>query len=268
MNFQSLLYNLRETFALCSTWRDRWQRLLWLYGNNSLIKKITSSQYQIQFNLAKPVNKVNLLVRNNRGSDNFIFSEVFTHQYYRFDLPNEPSTILDLGANTGFTTIFFSRRYPHAEIASVEPISSNIDLLRKNLALNQVKSCVFPAAISVVDGTVQMEIAPRDYGHKVANIQYGASFGGEIIDVEAISIPTLMKRMNWEKIDLLKIDIEGYEAILLKDSCDWLNQVNNICIECHEGYGESDLFAMAKQWGFLPPQQLPGTWLLTRVCVS
>jgi hypothetical protein len=104
----------------------------------------------------------------------------------------------------------------------------------------------------------------KDYGHKVAGIQYGKALTGQLLEVEGISIPTLMQKLNWQEIGLLKIDIEGYEAILLQANCEWLSRVNAICIECHEGYGESQLQALAKQWEFSLPQQLPGTWLLIR----
>lgn len=264
MNIQALLQNIQQTFVICPTLGDRLKRLLWLYGNNSLIKQFFSYHYQISFIFDKPINKLELLIRNNLGADNFIFSEVFLLQYYNFELPIRPQTILDLGANIGFTTIFFAHCYPDAQLVSVEPISNNVELLRKNLNLNLVKSRVISAAIAVLDGEIQMKICPKDYGHKIASIDYGNSFEGEVVDVKAISVPTILGQMNWNRVGLLKIDIEGYEAILLKESCDWLAKVDNICIECHEGYGESDLIDMAQQWGFLPPQKLPGIWLLTR----
>ncbi|MBD2129892.1 FkbM family methyltransferase [Microcoleus sp. ZQ-A2] len=140
----------------------------------------------------------------------------------------------------------------------------NIQLLRKNLESNKVEAKVFPAAIAVEDGSIQMEIGTLDYGHKVAGITYGAALTGHTLEVEAISIPTLLKQLNWERISLLKIDIEGYEGVLLKENCEWLTRVDAMCIECHEGFGESDLQALAERWGFTPPQKLPGTWLLTR----
>lgn len=40
--------------------------------------------------------------------------------------------------------------------------------------------------------------------------------------------------------------------------------VDAMCIECDEGYDESDLCVLAERWGFAPPERLPGTWLLTR----
>lgn len=171
-------------------------------------------------------------------------------------------TILDLGANVGFTAIFFARKYPNAEIACVEPMPNNLETLKSNFELNSIASKVFASAIATQDGTIQMEVASLDYGHKVAGIEYGKALEGEILEVHGISVKTLMQQLGWERIGLLKIDIEGYEAILLRDNCDWLSLVDAMCIECHEGYDESDLNVLSKDYGFNPPLRLPGTWLL------
>jgi FkbM family methyltransferase len=173
-------------------------------------------------------------------------------------------TILDLGSNAGFTVLYFARVYPQARIACIEPIADNLALLRENLAANHVSAEVFAAAVAVDEGRLTMTTDAHDYGHKVSGIAYGPQVAGQTVDVEALSIPTLMKRLGWDRIGLLKIDIEGYEGVLLKEKCDWLSGVDAMCIECHEGYGEKDLRALAETYGFQPPRLLPGTWLLVR----
>ena len=37
-----------------------------------------------------------------------------------------------------------------------------------------------------------------------------------------------------------------------------------MCIECHDGFGDADLAALARQFGFAEPRRLPGTWFLSR----
>ncbi|MBE9250757.1 FkbM family methyltransferase [Dolichospermum sp. LEGE 00240] len=265
MNPIALLNNINQSLKVCSTWSDAWSRLIWLYSNKPFVKPLSTGRHQINFQYAPPINSIKVEVRDNNGSDAFIFGEVFDHQYYNLPLQFQPKTILDLGANAGFTAIFFARQYPSAEIVCVEPMPENVDLLQKNLHLNNIQSRVFPSAIAVTDGFLEMELDANDYGHKVAGIEYGKKLTGKTIQVEALSIPTLLQKLGWNRISLLKIDIEGYEAVLLKDNCDWLSLVDAICIECHEGYGEADLQYLAKSWGFSSPQLLPGTWLLLRV---
>jgi FkbM family methyltransferase len=263
MNPVALLHNIHQSIIVCPTWRDRVNRLFWLYSNKPS-RKSTTRRRQISFRYPEPFNDIKVVVRDNCGSDAFIVSEVFDHRYYDFPLPFIPSTVLDLGANAGFTSLFFARKYPLAEIACVEPIATNVELLRENLELNKIQAAIFPVAVAVEDGSIAMEIAEKDYGHKVANISYGANIMGRTIDVEALSVQTIIKRLGWERINLLKVDIEGYEGVLLSENCDWLARVDAICIECHEGYSERDLKAVADRYGFTLPQLLPGTWLLVR----
>jgi FkbM family methyltransferase len=210
-----------------------------------------------------PIGRICAAVRCNRGSDSFIFGAVFHHRYYRLPLVCPPQTILDLGANAGFTALFFSRTYPAAEIACVEPIPANVECLKLNLELNGIAARVFQAAIAPHDGIVSMALAEKDYGHHVCQ-EDGGENKSSILRVPAISIPTCLEILNWERINLLKIDIEGYESVLLSSRCEWLRVVETICIECHTDYGLEDLSMLAKRWGFLPPERLSGIWLLRR----
>jgi FkbM family methyltransferase len=267
MNPIALARNIQSSLQICPTWIDRVNYLLWLYSSKWFVKAFInpkSRHHKIQFSYENPIDKIQVAVRNNYGSDAFIFSEVFGHRYYDFPLPFQPVTILDLGANVGFTAIFFARKYPFAQIACVEPMPNNLKMLEENLESNDIKATIFPSAVAIADGFLQMVVDTHDYGHKVADIEYGKAIQGEILEVTALSVPTLMKKLSWERISLLKVDVEGYEAVLLKEDCEWLAFVDAICIECHEGYGEADLRALAQAWGFVKPQQLPGNWLLVR----
>lgn len=240
------------------------QSILWLYSDK-LAKWIRQpAQRTISFQYPPPVGLIKVVVRNNKGSDAFVFSEVFDHRCYDFALPNMPRTILDLGANIGFTGLYFSRKYPGADIVCVEPMPENVTLLRENLSVNQTAARVVAKAIAIKDGTVTMQRAETDYGHKVNAIGFGKQLTGETIEVGAVSIPTLMHDLGWTRIGLLKIDVEGYEGILLRKNCGWLDKVDAICIECHEGFGEKELCEVVAGHGFHQPQQLSGTWLMLR----
>jgi FkbM family methyltransferase len=213
----------------------------------------------ITFRYPPPIGEIRLVVRDN-AADAFIHGEVFEHHYYRLPLVTPPKTILDLGANTGMTAVYFARTYPDAQIACLEPIDRNIDVLRSNLELNAVKACVFPAAIDTSDGSLHMVLTDKDYGHHVASDVSGE----RTVEVEALSVPTVMERLGWNRIDLLKVDIEGHEKALFASECDWLRHCEAACIECHEGFGEPDLVELAAKYGFAPPIRLPGIWLLRR----
>ena len=51
-----------------------------------------------------------------------------------------------------------------------------------------------------------------------------------------MTIPELLQKHGLDKVDLLKMDIEGSEFALFK-SPEWLNVVLAICMEVHPDYG-------------------------------
>lgn len=264
MDVGALIRNIKHTMCVCPTWHDRLNQLLFLYSNS---KTKDSSKYKllIKFSYSPPLSDIQLVVRRNRGADAFIISEVFDHRYYDFPLPFTPKTILDLGANAGFTSIFFARKYPDANIVAVEPVASNLEILHKNVELNNVAVDIVPAAVAIEDGYVSMDVSGLDYGHRVVDDPLQSTEKTKLTKVEAISVQSLMNRFQWERINLLKVDIEGYEKRLFTINCDWLNFVDAVCIECHEGFGKADLEELAQQYGFSKPQLLPGIWLLVRL---
>jgi hypothetical protein len=54
-------------------------------------------------------------------------------------------------------------------------------------------------------------------------------------EVNALSIPTVLEQLGLDRIGLLKVDIKGYEGILLRPRC----------VEC-QGYGDQNLSPVKK----------------------
>jgi FkbM family methyltransferase len=256
-----LARNAAQSWRQKTRLQDFVLRLMWIYG-----AKVGSGarrrEWTIGFRYPRPIGDVRLLVRANDGADAFIHSEVFEHEYYALPLATPPATILDLGANVGMTAVYFSRVFPGAALACVEPIPDNLRLLKKNLELNGIEAAVFAAAVDVADGHTVMELDRRDYGHRIAVAPRRGDWAR--IEVAAVSVPTLRRQLGWDRIGLLKIDIEGHEAALLSDRCDWLDCVDALCIECHGAYGEPELDRLAQRFGFGAPRTAGGIWLMTR----
>jgi hypothetical protein len=51
---------------------------------------------------------------------------------------------------------------------------------------------------------------------------------GETLEVDVLSVPSLLWLMEWERFDLLKIDIEGSEKEVLGGHPPWLEKVRCI----------------------------------------
>ena len=202
-------------------------------------------------------------MRDNIGADFYIYSEVIEHECYDIPADKPPETILDLGANIGLSTIYFARRFPNARIACVEPVPGNIAVLRENLALNDIPAAVFPAAVHVRDGTVKMALSKRDYGHAVADDGDDGALAWP--EVSALTVSSILAQLGWDRVGLLKLDVEGHETALLSEACDWLRRVDAICLEYHVDGGADHLATVAKRYNFLPPRELPNKlWFLSR----
>ncbi|MBL8915454.1 MAG: FkbM family methyltransferase, partial [Archangium sp.] len=85
---------------------------------------------------------------------------------------------------------------------------------------------------------------------------------GEKAAFHAMDIGTLLKGSGFERISILKIDIEGAESeIFANDAKHWLPKVDNLVIELHGPQHEKIFHAAIASEGF----QLSTSWELT-VC--
>jgi FkbM family methyltransferase len=188
--------------------------------------------------------------------DFFAFQEIFVYHYYDHPL-GEPATILDLGANCGFATLLLAARYPGARIASVEPHPANLAALRSNLQLNGVPATIIAGAATRDDGPITLFVK-KSLDHTL--MPGGRANPENAITVCVFSIPTLINQLGWDHIDVLKIDIEGYERILFADRPAWLGQVSRIIGEFHRAYGieavRSDLLPFGFTVSELPHRQM------------
>ena len=259
MDLQRLRENAAVAWSRRASTVDFARRMAWLYAGKMPAARETR-EWSIRFRYPEPVGQVRLHLRANGGADAFVHSEVFEHQYYRLPLRAAPATILDLGANIGLSAIYLARCYPQCRIACVEPVPDNLKLLIRNLRENAIEAEVIAAAIDTKNGVVAIERGAADYGHRIA-----AAGSTVSLEVAGVSIPSILRRLGWDRIGLLKIDIEGHENVLLSQACEWLADVDALCVEYHHHFAEAELERLARQFGFQPPCRLPGKiWFLTR----
>jgi FkbM family methyltransferase len=261
MDIQSLAANAKTAWARRASPGDFVRRMMWLYSSR-LPSRLARLEWTIGCSYPAPIGCLQLCLRSNGGADAFIHSEIFEHEYYRLPLHTAPKTILDLGANTGLSAIYFARLFPHAELACVEPEPDNLRVLNKNLELNNVRAVVIPAAVDTSDGRALLELGERDYAHRIV-VPTPSAAAKPALEVEAVSVPTILRHLSWERIGLLKVDIEGHEDALFACDCDWLECVDAMCIEWHVEGGAERLAALAQRFGFGAPRQLP-IWFMTR----
>lgn len=162
-----------------------------------------------------------------QDSDIWEFNQSLGPWSEQFNLGFVPSLIVDAGANVGYASLRFKLLFPGARIIAIEPEIGNIRQFKKN--------CQRYSNISLVPNALW----PRST--RLSMVSSGGSNGFQVIEdenggVTATSLPELMRTFGIEKIDLLKIDIEGGEVELFEDPGAelWLLCVRAILIETHD----------------------------------
>jgi FkbM family methyltransferase len=168
-----------------------------------------------------------------RTTDLSVFRQVFVTGEYDCELPHGPKVIVDAGANVGLTTILYANKYPAARILAIEPESSNFEILIKNVkTYSQVT--VLQAALWGINTTLQLvDPGIGHYGFRTGSIS--DSQGGRQ-RVEAFTVGAIMKKFDLERIDLLKVDIEGAEQEVFGDCESWIDRVDAVVIETHDRF--------------------------------
>jgi len=177
------------------------------------------------------LNKIPYVFVRVKSTDLPTLRQVFFDEEYRFNL-NNPLTIVDLGANVGYATLYFKVQNPNATIIAVEPDINNFNQLVLNTNKFNDIHCINKAVWSN-ERELYLDISPSlgDWGIQVTE---------EIKKnkVQTISIPKLMDEFNLKSIDVLKIDIETAEEEIFKN-CDWINHVKILVVETHDRFKEA-----------------------------
>jgi hypothetical protein len=71
-----------------------------------------------------------------RGETDFaVYLDVFMlKSSYGITLPYRPKFMIDCGGNIGLTSVYFKLLYPEIKIVTIEPETSNFELLKRNIA--------------------------------------------------------------------------------------------------------------------------------------
>lgn len=146
--------------------------------------------------------------------------------------------ILDIGANIGFMTAFFSTLINGQTIYAVEPAPKNIEILEKNVRHlgigNQVE--ITAGAFSDQDGTAFLELSTASNLHAL----FGNS-GGDRISVNTFNLSSFLGTRKAP--NFIKMDVEGAEVEILEGFKAYVGSTDHklkILIEIHPNYYSKD----------------------------
>lgn len=167
-----------------------------------------------------------------QDGDLSILYEIFARDGYKVStevlLPESVRTIVDAGANIGFASLYLAAKYRNAKIYSIEPNPENFALLKENTSRESriipIQACLTAAP----DEQVFISTTGRASHFKM-------NTRGQGVSVKGISIEQLCREQEIDRIDLLKIDVEGAEKQIFNGAT-FLPKIGVIIAELHGDY--------------------------------
>ena len=152
--------------------------------------------------------------------------EVFVEREYELELPRAPERVVDLGANIGAATLRFAARWPAAEILALEPEPRTFARLTRNTA---PYPRITAERLAAAGRAGELVVRRGADSLSSSTLPHAGDRGSP---VRALTLDDIVERCGG-RIDLLKFDIEGAEAELLR-SARRLESVSALVGELHE----------------------------------
>jgi FkbM family methyltransferase len=129
-------------------------------------------------------------------------------------------TVVDAGANEGLYTLFAARRVgPSGRVLAVEPSLRELGRLRANVRLNRLDNVrVVPQALADREDKARLLLAEAAHAGQNtlgAFIYAGVAAADEVM-VDRVRLDDLLAAQGHDRIDVIKLDIEGAEFAALR----------------------------------------------------
>lgn len=171
-----------------------------------------------------------------------------------------PAFIVDAGGYIGTASIALKTLFPNSTIVTIEPSSSNFEVLKKNIEPHENIHAINAA---LVDDEALEEIYLVDSVTGPWGFEISDTPGQNAEVVKTVTFSRLMKQFDVSRVQICKMDIEGAELELLENPGSWLDHTDVLAIELHERKrnGIDQAFRNANRKRFALP--LPGEKVLS-----
>lgn len=134
--------------------------------------------------------------------------EVVFHEILERLAATEPSpTMVELGSFWAYYSMWFQQRTGSTRLVCLEPDPVYLEVGRRNLAMNQMTATFVHGAIADEPGRPT---------------SFPAESTGEEVVVTGYDLASLMAETGLDRVDLLLVDIQGFETVLLRRAVDLL----------------------------------------------
>lgn len=147
------------------------------------------------------------------------------------------STFIDIGAWNGVCSIYAALL--GCKVIAAEPDAEALKYLHKNIELNGVEVTVHPVCVSDTTGTVRLKTQYENgFGNSMSSILDRNSVA-DSVEVPSVTLEEFLSGIN--NIGLIKIDVEGAEVKILKQSKEYLSRHRHtVYVSLHPFWFDSD----------------------------
>lgn len=147
-----------------------------------------------------------------------------------------PRTVLDVGANTGQFAVASAKLFQNSRVHTFEPVPKSFEELRENVSgLRNVVA--YPLALGESEGEISFHV--NAYSHSssalpLAQTHREAFPEAQEIRTTTVKVSTLDRVFAGAELPrpvLLKLDVQGYEAQVLRGGAETLKRVDYVVLE-------------------------------------
>ncbi|MFH1311166.1 MAG: FkbM family methyltransferase [Nanoarchaeota archaeon] len=190
----------------------------------SYIKAIFLYRLKRKIEFPKAIVKLNgaeFITRKN-SMDIAHLSNLYERETTKLLLNLNPKIFVDIGAHIGrFSVILANKK---SKVIAIEPSTANFEQLNKNIKLNnlQDKIKVLNVGCSDKNGNKALYFVPHNEG--LTSLEKKEGTKKEIIKVKKLDNICNNLHLNPNQIDIIKIDVEGFELNVLKGALNILKK--------------------------------------------
>jgi FkbM family methyltransferase len=141
------------------------------------------------------------------------------------------STVIDIGANIGFTSLIFSRLVgDNGSVIAFEPDPVVGETFGYNMDRRGIRNVhLFPIALGDEDGVAVLyqNESNRADNRLVADAEMAPHVERTIVKVRSLSNVVMQEPQMFQNVSFVKIDVQGYETQVLTGMTNWLEHSQN-----------------------------------------
>lgn len=159
-----------------------------------------------------------------------MYKEIFCDHIYRFRSAVAAPLFIDGGANIGLGILYVKKMYPESRCIAFEPDRNVFQTLQRNM-----KNFGF-SDVTLVNKALWSSDTELEFSAEGSN-------AGSILSTDASQAKYCVQAVELrdflqERVDFLKLDIEGAETEVVNNCRDLLGNVDNLFVEYHSFAGQ------------------------------